>query len=132
GVAAPAASPGTTQGASQDQPTRRSRPGLGQRLVRRLRRRLTGRKPAPRRPLSPFGEAMREADADVVHFPRQTASATTVPNIYQPWDLQHLHLPEFFMADARQHRDAVYRAFCAQASLIVVATSWVKHDVAAQ
>ena len=108
------------------------RPSLSQRLDRSFRRRVLGRKLAPLPRLSPFEQLMREVRADVVHFPRQSASATTIPNIYQPWDLQHLHLPEFFEADARQHRDAVYRAFCANAALIVVATTWVKDDVAAQ
>ncbi len=33
---------------------------------------------------------------DVVHFPTQEAYLTDLPSIYQPWDLQHLHYPEFF------------------------------------
>jgi len=125
-----AAGPAVAGGGSGRRPGQRPRLGLGRRIVRGVRRRLTGRKPPPR--LSPFEQSMHNIDADVVHFPRQSASATTVPNIYQPWDLQHLHLPEFFSIDARAHRDEVYRAFCANAARIVVATAWVKEDVAAQ
>ena len=98
-----AAGPSVAGGGSGRRPGQRPRLGLGRRIVRGVRRRLTGRKPPPR--LSPFEQSMHNIDADVVHFPRQSASATTIPNIYQPWDLQHLHLPEFFSIDARAHRD---------------------------
>ena len=70
--------------------------------------------------------------ADVVHFTFQEAFITSVPSLYQPWDLQHLHLPEFFSARERAHRELTYRAFCAQATTVVTATSWVKRDVMAQ
>jgi glycosyltransferase involved in cell wall biosynthesis len=82
--------------------------------------------------LSPLHQTISAAGADVMHFTRQTAFATTVPSIYQPWDLQHIHLPEFFSPADRGYRESAYRAFCAQASLIVVATKWVKADVARQ
>jgi len=112
----------------------RGRVGARFRIVRRLRRtlqrRLLGRKPVQWR--SPIDQMITEAGADVMHFPRQSAFETAVPSIYQPWDLQHLHLPEFFTPEARQAREATYRAFCAQASLIVVATQWVKDDVCAR
>lgn len=117
-------------------PTTKRRPGLraalGRRfpILRRVRRRLTGGRRAARP--SPFDRVMDLAGADVVHFPRPSASRTSLPNIYQPWDLQHLHLPEFFDPEASRTRDATYRAFCAQASLIVVATRWVKEDLARQ
>ena len=127
---AAAGKPPGAAGAPGGRSGQRRRLSIGQRLARGVRRRVTGRKPPPR--LSPFEESMHDLDADIVHFPRQSASATRVPNIYQPWDLQHLHLPEFFTVEAREHRDKVYRAFCASASLIVVATTWVKQDVAAQ
>lgn len=32
---------------------------------------------------------------DLVHFPTQNAFLTEVPSIYQPRDLQHLHLPQY-------------------------------------
>lgn len=119
-------------GPAVDRRTRRRRGGLAGRfgILRRIRRRVTGKKPV--RPMSPFDRTIREAATDVMHFTRQSASTTTVPSIYQPWDLQHLHLPEFFSPDALKARDATYRAFCAQAALIVVATRWVRDDVSAQ
>ena len=110
----------------------RGRPALPRRLIRRIRRRVLRWRPARRRPqrVSPFDQAMLDLDADVVHFPRQSASTTTVPSIYQPWDLQHRHLPGFFSADALAARDATYRRYCEQAALIIVPTTWVRDDVA--
>ena len=82
--------------------------------------------------LSSVDQMIREAGAEVMHFPRQSAFETEVPSIYQPWDLQHLHLPEFFTPEARARRESTYRAFSAQARRIIVATRWVKDDLAAQ
>ena len=99
-------------------------------LLRRLKHRLVSGERAAW--LSPLHRTITEAGADVMHFTRQTAFATTVPSIYQPWDLQHIHLPEFFSPADRERRETAYRAFSAQASLIVVATKWIKADVAKQ
>jgi glycosyltransferase involved in cell wall biosynthesis len=99
-------------------------------FLRTLRRRLVSGERA--RWLSPLHRTITNAGANVMHFTTQSAFATTVPSIYQPWDLQHLHLPEFFSVADRQGREVAYRAFCAQASLVVVATNWVKADVSAQ
>lgn len=67
---------------------------------------------------------------DVVHFPQQTAYLTSLPTVYQPWDLQHLHLPDFFTADEFARRERNYRAHCEKAGLVITATDWVKRDVA--
>jgi glycosyltransferase involved in cell wall biosynthesis len=131
-VATPAMTPAPALDAGH--PRRRS--GLGARfpVLRTIRRRVLGRKPGAARPprLSPFDETMADLDADVVHFPKQSASTTTLPNIYQPWDLQHRHLPEFFSAEVLEQRDATYRRYCAQATLIIVSTTWTRDDVAAE
>jgi len=108
---------------------------LARKAVRRARRLVLGRPRRPEEPvqwLSSLDQAIRETGVDVMHFPRQSAFLTRVPSIYQPWDLQHLHLPEFFSPEARARRDTTYREFCAQAERIVVATRWVKEDVCAQ
>jgi glycosyltransferase involved in cell wall biosynthesis len=72
---------------------------------------------------------VERAGADVVHFTMQSAFATSIPSIYQPWDLQHVHLPEFFSNSQRDGREAAYRAYCDQAKLIVTASNWVKQDL---
>ncbi len=71
-------------------------------------------------------EALR---ADVIHFPTQRAFLTRTASIYQPHDLQHVHLPQFFSDTARQARDRVYRAYCAQASTVVVMSRWGRDDI---
>ena len=66
---------------------------------------------------------------DVVHFPTQTAYLTDLPSIYQPWDLQHLHYPEFFSQSEIMLRERKYRAFCERASCVCVQAEWTKLDV---
>jgi len=72
---------------------------------------------------------IERAGADVVHFPRQSAFLTGVPSVYQPHDLQHLHLPHYFTPRARLGREVTYRAFCAQAHTVVMMTRWGKEDL---
>jgi glycosyltransferase involved in cell wall biosynthesis len=69
------------------------------------------------------------AGVAVVHFTFQEAFITDVPSIYQPWDLQHLHLPEFFTDDQRRWREVAYPLFCERAELVIVASEWAKQDV---
>lgn len=66
---------------------------------------------------------------DVIHFPTQTAYLTKLPTIYQPWDLQHLHYPNFFSKEEFARRDAEYRAFCEQATYVCVQAEWTKQDL---
>jgi glycosyltransferase involved in cell wall biosynthesis len=66
---------------------------------------------------------------DVVHFPTQVAYLTKLPTIYQPWDLQHLHYPNFFSKEEFARRELQYRAFCEQATYVCVQTDWTKQDV---
>ena len=64
-----------------------------------------------------------------MHFTRQSAFPTSTPKIFQPWDLQHLHLPEFFSETEHSRREQLYRTSCEQAQLIVVPSNWVKLDL---
>lgn len=66
---------------------------------------------------------------DLVHFPTQAAYLTRIPSIYQPWDLQHLHYPEFFSRFDYLSREQRYRAFCRQARRVCVQTEWSKRDL---
>jgi glycosyltransferase involved in cell wall biosynthesis len=66
---------------------------------------------------------------DIVHFPTQAAYLTDLPSIYQPWDLQHLHYPEFFSRSEFSLRERYYRAFCERASCVCVQAEWTKQDV---
>ena len=75
---------------------------------------------------------LERAAVDVVHFPRQGAFLTDVPSVYQPHDLQHLHLPKYFTRRERIAREVLYRAFCDQANTVVMMTRWGRDDISAK
>jgi glycosyltransferase involved in cell wall biosynthesis len=70
--------------------------------------------------------------ADLIHFPTQEAYLTDLPNIYQPHDLQHVHLPQFFPAAELAWRRLAYPLYCAKASMVLVESTWTKQDVMQQ
>lgn len=72
---------------------------------------------------------IERAKVDVMHFTKQGAFLTDVPSIYQPHDLQHLHLPQFFTPWHRMDRELKYRTFCKQARMVVAMSSWGKRDL---
>jgi glycosyltransferase involved in cell wall biosynthesis len=72
---------------------------------------------------------LEAAGIDVVHFTFQGAFTTELPSIYQPWDLQHIHLPQFFTDAQRRWRDAAYRCYSERADVVVVASEWAREDV---
>lgn len=81
----------------------------------------------------PASDGYVESEAfDLVHFPTQQAYLTRLPSIYQPWDLQHLHYPQFFSQAEWARREMEYRAFCNQAEYVCVQTNWSKQDVVQQ
>ncbi len=80
--------------------------------------------------LSPTSNStLRRVGADLIHFTTQNAFLTEVPSIYQAWDLQHLHLPEFFTSGEAEDREISYRAFCDQAKMVVAASTWTQRDI---
>lgn len=79
-----------------------------------------------------FDARLNEYSVDVVHFPAPQFFFTDRPFLYEPWDLQYLHYPEFFTQEERDWRDATYRRGCADAALVVTATEWVKKDIVAR
>ena len=66
---------------------------------------------------------------DLVHFPTPMGYLTDLPSIYQPWDLQHLHYPQFFTEVEFDLRERHYRAFCDRAAFVCVQAQWTKQDV---
>lgn len=72
---------------------------------------------------------LRARNVRVVHFPTPQFFGTGLPYLYEPWDLQYLHYPEFFTAEEYAWRDATYRTGCERARLVVTATRWVKDDI---
>lgn len=89
------------------------------------------------RPQVPLGISRSDGMAerlggDLVHFPSQDGYLTALPNIYQPHDLQHLHLPQFFAPYDLEWRTLAYPVYCDNADVVLVESSWTKHDVAHQ
>lgn len=72
---------------------------------------------------------IERSNIDLMHFTLQSAFLTDVPSIYQPHDLQHLHLPEYFSRYEREGRSIVYKRFADQARMIAVSSSWVREDL---
>jgi glycosyltransferase involved in cell wall biosynthesis len=72
---------------------------------------------------------LERSGADLIHFTFQHGFRTSVPSIYQPHDLQHVHLPQFFTLRHRRARRVMYSALCAQAASVAVSSSWVKEDL---
>jgi glycosyltransferase involved in cell wall biosynthesis len=64
-----------------------------------------------------------------MHFTFQTAFITSIPSVYHPHDLQHLHHPEFFTRAQWRARELEYRAFCSQARMVPVTSRWNRNDL---
>lgn len=93
---------------------------------------------ASRRGRLPGGALLRSdgtveaAGADVIHFVTQAGFRTAIPSLYQPHDLQHVHLPHLFSPGDRRYRDAVYRELAAQADVVIAMTAWGASDVVSE
>ncbi len=69
---------------------------------------------------------------DVIHFPKQNLTICALPTVYNPHDLQHLHLPKFFTPADIAYREATMRYGCQYARTVAVASSWIKKDISEQ
>ena len=69
---------------------------------------------------------------DVIHFPFQSFEPCSLPSIYNPHDLQHLHHPEFFTPAEIARRESLHPAACRAAHTVVAASQFVKRDIVAQ
>lgn len=72
---------------------------------------------------------IQDINADLVHFVIQTGFLTSIPSIFSPFDLQHLHLPAYFTRREIYARELLYRTFCNQAELVIAASEWGKTDL---
>jgi glycosyltransferase involved in cell wall biosynthesis len=66
--------------------------------------------------------------AELLHFPYQVTFDSDLPTIYEPWDLQHIVLPDLFTPGERAWRTALFSRACDRASLVVCATHASKND----
>jgi glycosyltransferase involved in cell wall biosynthesis len=79
--------------------------------------------------LSRRDQFVESLDVEVLHVPLQRLVNTTRPVIFEPWDLQHRHLPQFFSDVELAEREVVYVTACRRARAIVVASDWVRNDL---
>lgn len=77
-------------------------------------------------------QRLKSAGVEVVHFPYQRYFPTSLPFIFEPWDLQHISLPELFSSEEIKFRNWLYRRACQEAALVVTATHWTKNDLIKQ
>lgn len=78
----------------------------------------------------PYSNGFYESlGCDLIHFPYQRFTITALPFIYQPWDLQHRHYPQFFTPADVAWREVLYRTGCSMAQRVVVSAAYTGHDV---
>ena len=65
----------------------------------------------------------------VIHFPYQHFVMSSIPSVFNPWDLQHIHYPQFFSPADLEWREATYGPACRAANTVVVGSEWVKRDI---
>jgi glycosyltransferase involved in cell wall biosynthesis len=98
-----------------------------------VKRKLRANAQAPESPFPPpiplsngFYESLR---CGVLHFPYQTFTQCSMPTIFNPHDLQHLHLPDFFQPEVIAQRESLYRQACQLSHTVAVASNWTKQDL---
>lgn len=74
-------------------------------------------------------EFFESLHCDVIHFPFPSFVPCDVPIVFNPHDVQHLHLPEFFTPAEILRREMLYPAACRAAHTVVVASNFVKRDI---
>jgi glycosyltransferase involved in cell wall biosynthesis len=92
--------------------------------ARAVRSRVAGPTTLPESP-----SMIEDGGYDVVHFAAQSGERTRLANLYQPWDLQHLHYPEYFSPRDLERREATWGPCCKQATFVLVASHFVRDDV---
>jgi glycosyltransferase involved in cell wall biosynthesis len=84
-------------------------------------------------PFVPISDGFFEnLGCNIIHFPYQQFFVCALPSLFSPYDLQHLHYPEYFTPRAIIHREALYRTGCQLSQTIIVASEWVKKDLIRQ
>jgi glycosyltransferase involved in cell wall biosynthesis len=72
---------------------------------------------------------LKARNISVLHFPYPLHFDTSIPFVYEPWGLPHVHQPEAFRPGEIQWMHNLWRDGCSKAKVIVTATRWVKNDL---
>ena len=89
----------------------------------------TTRKPPPARGVREPDGFWESFSPNVIHFPYQSYTRTGTPTIFNPHDLQHVHLPHLFSDEERARREALYGEACQLCSAVATTSAFVKDDV---
>jgi len=68
----------------------------------------------------------------VLHFPYQSYTRTDIPTVFNPHDLQHVHLPEMFSGEEWERRERLYGEACRASAAVVTTSRFVKDDIVRQ
>jgi glycosyltransferase involved in cell wall biosynthesis len=108
----------------------KSRLGPLRPLLRAAWRAVVRPSTAPRWPwLEESGGYLESLGCAVAHMPYQCYTRSSLPTVYNPHDLQHLHFPQFFDPGVIARRERVYRAACGLAHTVVAGSAWIKRDI---
>lgn len=117
--------------------------GANQRIVTKSReqliyerihaaRRRFGRLIAPRRwyevPVSE-NKFYERLQCDVIHFAYPYYVFCGIPALFQIYDLQHRHFPQYFDLEDLKGREGIYYGGCHYAQKIIVGSAWTKRDL---
>ena len=89
-------------------------------------------KPSPWRGVRESDGFWESFSPDVIHFPYQSYTQTDRPTVFNPHDLQHVHLPQLFTEDERARRETLYAQACQLAAAVAVTSGFVKNDIVRQ
>ena len=102
-------------------------------LVNRIRAGIGRLIPQGEWPTVPISDGYYESlGCDVLHFPTQEFILCSLPTIFNPHDLQHLHYPQYWNPRNIAWRETIYRAACHFSNTVVVGSEWIKQDVLRQ
>jgi len=73
-------------------------------------------------------DIVKKIKPDLIHFPFQFGFHTDLPSIYQPHDLQHIHLRENFTSEEMYLRDVVFTRMIEQSNIVILGNEWTKDD----
>jgi len=84
-------------------------------------------------PEVPLSDGFYESlGCDVLHITTQNFVVASMPTVYNPHDLQHLHYPQFWPPEVIAWRETIYPTGCRLAKTVVVGSQWIKDDVVRQ
>lgn len=65
----------------------------------------------------------------VLHFPFQRMVASTIPSVFAPHDLLHLHYPSLLPPEEVRRRNFYYQAWCHSAAAVETSSHWARRDI---